>query len=81
MWIKNAWYVAGWGHEITGDKPMARTLLNEPVVMYRKQDGGIVALEDRCCHRLAPLSIGRIEGDADWDSPEAIALLKAAAGA
>lgn len=63
MWIKNAWYVAGWGHEITGDKPIARTLLNEPVVMYRKQDGGIVALEDRCCHRLAPLSIGRIEGD------------------
>lgn len=25
--------------------------------------------------------LGRIEGDADWDSPEAIALLKAAAGA
>lgn len=63
MWIKNAWYVAGWGHEISREKPLGRILLNEPVVLYRKEDGGVVALEDRCCHRLAPLSIGRIEGD------------------
>ena len=32
-------------------------------VIYRKSDGGLVALQDRCCHRFAPLSIGRIEGD------------------
>lgn len=63
MWIKNAWYAAGWAHELVREKPLARTYLNEPVVLYRKEDGSPVALEDRCCHRLAPLSIGRIEGD------------------
>ncbi len=31
--------------------------------MYRKQDGTPIALEDRCCHRRAPLSKGKIEGD------------------
>lgn len=63
MWIKNAWYVAGWANELTREIPLARVFLNEPVVLFRKKDGAPVALEDRCCHRLAPLSIGRIEGD------------------
>ena len=42
---------------------IARTFLDEPVVLFRTQDGAMHALEDRCCHRLAPLSCGRIEGD------------------
>ena len=63
MWIKDAWYVAGWASEVQAEKPLARLFLNEPVVLYRKADGAPVALEDRCCHRLAPLSAGRIEGD------------------
>jgi vanillate O-demethylase monooxygenase subunit len=32
-------------------------------VLYRKSDGGPIALEDRCCHRHAPLSHGRLRGD------------------
>ena len=32
--INNAWYVAGWDREITTE-PRARTLLNQPVVLYR----------------------------------------------
>ncbi|MCC2098433.1 MAG: aromatic ring-hydroxylating dioxygenase subunit alpha [Hyphomicrobiales bacterium] len=63
MWIRNAWYAAGWASELKAGQPLARTFLDEPVVLYRKQDGGAVAMEDRCCHRLAPLSLGRIEGD------------------
>lgn len=42
---------------------MSRTLLDEPVVFYRKENGVPVALEDRCCHRHLPLSMGRLEGD------------------
>lgn len=42
---------------------MARTFLGEPVVLYRRESGGVVALQDRCCHRQLPLSMGRIEGD------------------
>ena len=44
-------------------QPLARLLLNEPVVLYRREDGAAVALEDRCCHRHLPLSMGRLEGD------------------
>ncbi|MBV8337898.1 MAG: aromatic ring-hydroxylating dioxygenase subunit alpha [Alphaproteobacteria bacterium] len=63
MFLRNCWYVAGWSHQFATDRPVARTMLGEPIVLYRKDDGGIAALEDRCCHRLAPLSKGRIEGD------------------
>lgn len=66
MWLRNCWYVIAWGHEIpAADAPQlfTRTVLGEPVLVYRQADGGLVALEDRCCHRHAPLSIGRREGD------------------
>jgi vanillate O-demethylase monooxygenase subunit len=57
MFLRNGWYVAAVGDEIK-DKPLARTLLDEPVVLYRDKDGAVHALEDRCCHRGAPLSLG-----------------------
>lgn len=60
--VRNCWYVAGWSHQITRE-PQQRMLLGEPVVLYRREDGSPVALEDRCVHRLAPLSLGRVEGD------------------
>ena len=63
MFLRNCWYVAGWSHHIAADSLVSRTMLGEPIVLYRKADGGVVALEDRCCHRLAPLSRGRIEGN------------------
>lgn len=61
--VRNCWYVAGWDYEFDGAAPAARLLLDEPVVLYRKRDGTLVALADRCVHRQAPLSMGRIEGD------------------
>ena len=64
MWIRNAWYVAAWTHEIEPGRIHARTIIDQPLVIYRTADGGIVALEDRCPHRFAPLSLGRLEGDA-----------------
>lgn len=63
MFLRNCWYVAGWSHQFAKDTLVARTMLAEPIVLYRKADGAVVALEDRCCHRLAPLSRGRLEGD------------------
>jgi phenylpropionate dioxygenase-like ring-hydroxylating dioxygenase large terminal subunit len=62
MFMRNAWYAAAWGAEI-GDEPLARTFLGEPVVLYRTSGGAAVALEDRCCHRHLPLSMGRVAGD------------------
>ena len=62
MWIKNAWYVAAWASEISEDAILARTYLGTPVILYRTGEGEAVALEDRCCHRHAPLSKVRLEG-------------------
>ncbi len=61
--VRNLWYVAAWSHDVERDKPVGVTLVGEPVVLYRRRDGTLVALEDRCPHRHAPLSFGRIEGD------------------
>lgn len=57
MYLRNAWYVAAWGHEIK-EGVHGRKLLNEPVVLFRDSAGKVRALEDRCCHRGAPLSVG-----------------------
>lgn len=63
MFLKNCWYVAAWEHEISAAQMLARRVLDEPVLLYRTSHGDIVALADRCCHRHAPLSAGRREGD------------------
>jgi len=61
MFLQNAWYVAAWETEI-GNGPFARKILNEPVVLF-KTPNGVVALEDRCCHRALPLSMGQVVDD------------------
>ena len=65
MFPMNCWYCAGWDYELSQgrDALLARTLAGEPVVLYRKPDGDVVAMEDRCCHRQAPLHLGIREGD------------------
>ena len=63
MFVKNCWYVAAWDHEVLADTLLARTLLGNAILIYRKADGSPVALDNRCSHRHAPLSMGRREGD------------------
>lgn len=63
MFLRNAWYVGAWGHEVQGETLLSRKLLGDQVVFFRKTDGTVAALRDRCSHRFAPLSIGRHEGD------------------
>jgi phenylpropionate dioxygenase-like ring-hydroxylating dioxygenase large terminal subunit len=58
----NAWYPAAWGHEV-GRTLMARTICEKDIVLYRRTDGAVAALEDACWHRLLPLSLGRLAGD------------------
>ena len=58
----NAWYAAAWSHEIE-HALAARTICGKDIVMYRKSDGEVAALEDACWHRLLPLSMGRLNGD------------------
>lgn len=63
FFIRDAWTVAAWPSEVSHERPLARTILGDDVVLFRSASGEAVALEDRCAHRLAPLSMGRIEAD------------------
>jgi phenylpropionate dioxygenase-like ring-hydroxylating dioxygenase large terminal subunit len=54
-----AWYVACASAELD-DRPIARTLLGTPVVLFRGREGKPAALLDRCAHRNLPLSLGRV---------------------
>jgi phenylpropionate dioxygenase-like ring-hydroxylating dioxygenase large terminal subunit len=60
--LRDAWYVAAWESEL-GEAPLAVRVLGEDIVLYRRADGGAVALEDACPHRKLPLSMGRVRGD------------------
>jgi phenylpropionate dioxygenase-like ring-hydroxylating dioxygenase large terminal subunit len=59
---RDCWYAAIWSSDL-GRSLIARRYLNEPVVLYRKEDGTPVALADACPHRFAPLSMGILHGD------------------
>ena len=57
--VKNAWYVCAWDHEV-GETPLQRWICGEPAVLWRRRDGRVAALADRCPHRDASLSRGRV---------------------
>jgi len=59
--LRNAWYMAGWVSELPKEGLIPVSLLGEPIVLYRQETGAWAALEDMCCHRLVPLSLGRRE--------------------
>jgi len=61
--LRNTWYVVGWSDEFHGPGPYSRTVIDCRLVLYRTTDSTLVALHDRCPHRWAPLSKGRVEGD------------------
>ena len=63
-YLRNAWYVAAWSDDLADGQLLGRTILKEPIVLYRKSDGHVAALQDRCPHRFAPLHMGKIvKGD------------------
>jgi len=61
-YLKNAWYAAAFADELD-DAPLARKLLDRDMVLFRLEDGGIALLGDRCPHRFAPLSAGKVVGN------------------
>jgi len=58
----NCWWVAAASEEVSY-RPLCRWLLERRVVLFRTAQGSAVALEDRCAHRWAPLSKGKVIGD------------------
>ena len=58
----NCWWVAASSAEL-GRELLGRWLLDTPVLLYRRESGEAVAIENRCPHRAAPLSLGCLKGD------------------
>src|SRR6202171_2017787 len=63
MFLKNSWYVAAWADELAAGALLGRTILGEPVLLYRGAAGEVAALEARCCHRGLPLHHGNVVGE------------------
>ena len=61
-WPRNCWYAAAYDVELKREL-LARTIAGRKLVLYRQENGGPVALENACWHRLMPLSEGKLEGD------------------
>jgi len=56
------WYPACMAHDLRST-PIAITLMDLPMVLYRDRGGRAHALVDRCPHRNVPLSLGRVHAD------------------
>lgn len=59
-YLRNVWYVAGWASEVAAGKMLARPICDQPLVLFRDEQGAPHALFDRCPHRFAPLSMGKL---------------------
>lgn len=61
-YVLNCWYCAGWSRDF--DHSLRReTICERDLVIWRRTDGALAALEDMCPHRFLPLSEGRLVGD------------------
>ena len=58
--LNEHWYVAALSRQVTGKRPFASTVMEEPLVLFRGADGRATALRDRCLHRNAALSGGDV---------------------
>tara|TARA_B110001454_G_scaffold209723_1_gene223494 strand:+ start:4819 stop:5883 length:1065 start_codon:yes stop_codon:yes gene_type:complete len=64
VFVRNAWYVGCSVDEITSG-PLARIIMDKPVVFYRGESGTVMAMHGICPHRNYPLALkGTVKGDA-----------------
>lgn len=59
--LQRRWFAVARSDRV-GKKPLAVTVLDRPIVLARLGGREIAAFEDRCPHRQAPLSAGRLIG-------------------
>lgn len=64
IFLDNCWYAAAWTHEVSqADDKLGRTICEKPIIFFKTASGRYLALDNRCCHRAAPLTLGRIEAE------------------
>jgi phenylpropionate dioxygenase-like ring-hydroxylating dioxygenase large terminal subunit len=58
--LQEHWYALCRGSDLGRAKPLAARLFGRSLVAFRAADGRPAVMEDRCAHRHAPLSAGRV---------------------
>ncbi|MGV8984378.1 Rieske 2Fe-2S domain-containing protein, partial [Clostridium sp.] len=61
--IRNQWYGILDSKEVKNKKPIGVTRLGEKLVFWRSEDGRVNCIFDKCCHRGASLSAGKVVHD------------------
>ena len=62
-YVRDCWYVAGLSHEFEKNTLTGHKIAERPIVMWRNEEGKVVAFDDRCAHKRFPLSKGRLMSD------------------
>jgi phenylpropionate dioxygenase-like ring-hydroxylating dioxygenase large terminal subunit len=57
---RNCWYPVTFLQDLPNKKPYTFSLYDEPLILFRNENGEIGCLADRCSHRAAKLSDGQI---------------------
>ncbi len=60
MALKNFWYIVAESRELKPGVVLGRILIEEWIALYRDVFGKVTAVQDRCLHRNARLSNGRV---------------------
>jgi vanillate O-demethylase monooxygenase subunit len=63
-YLHDCWYMVSWASDVGQQGVLPTQVMDQPIVVYRGASGALFAFDDRCRHKLAPLSRGRVEGDA-----------------
>ncbi|MEM9775665.1 MAG: aromatic ring-hydroxylating dioxygenase subunit alpha [Chloroflexota bacterium] len=56
--LRACWHPVAYAHEVTAEAPHGSMLLDEPIVIWRTDDGTPLAMKDVCIHRGTALSLG-----------------------
>jgi phenylpropionate dioxygenase-like ring-hydroxylating dioxygenase large terminal subunit len=54
------WYIVAEGHELKVNQVISRSILGEWLAVFRGPDGKVSALQDKCLHRTAQISKGKV---------------------
>ncbi len=57
---RHCWHPIAFVRDLPKERPYSFSLYNEPLVLFRDREGKLACLSDRCCHRPAKLSDGRV---------------------
>lgn len=58
-YLENTWYCIGWDEELE-QGPIGRTVIEKNIVVFKTEQGELVALGGVCPHRFAPLAEGKV---------------------